>query len=53
LPKLTGETAKAPNGEDAWSCRDAERVSLDDTLRTRKVKILEGVEDYRYYGPSI
>jgi hypothetical protein len=34
LPKLTGETAKAPNGEDALSFRDADRVPFYDTLST-------------------
>jgi hypothetical protein len=34
LPKLTGETAKAPNGEDAKSFRDADREAFDDTLST-------------------
>src|SRR5271166_26706 len=34
LPKLTGETAQTPNGEDAWSFRDADRVPFDETLST-------------------
>jgi len=34
LPQLTGETAKAPNGEEIWSFRDAETAPLDDTLNT-------------------
>ena len=31
---LTGETAKAPNGEDAKSFRDADRAAFDATLST-------------------
>lgn len=34
LRELTGDTAKAPNGEDALSFRDADRVPFDDTLST-------------------
>ena len=33
-PKLTGETAKCPDGEDAWSFGDADKVPFDDTLIT-------------------
>src|ERR1700722_17315806 len=34
LPKLTGETAKAPSGEDALSVRDTDRVPFDDKVST-------------------